>query len=224
MSREEWSQALFVTATIALVTAGLVWLLGPERRGAEWDEPLDAKPRRSAPADVTLWVGEVEPGLKGALTAVYGDPEPDARHDQRINEGLGLAEDAALGFYRLMLFNLSAEDKRFELADGALRVLGVDGDATVPLSNLARRLADGDIDPPPGLRFTLSSLGTLRDAVDVPAGKRANLVVAFAGRVDLAKAEAVETAEGRSFHRLQRTRAELRRLISDPSTDRIRDF
>lgn len=222
MSRDEWSQALFVTATIALVTAGLIWLLGPSRRGAEWDEPTDPKPRRTAPADVTLWVGEVQPGLKGALTSVYGDPGPDARHDERLNAGLGLTESAALGFYRLMLFNVSAEDKRFDLTDGALLVQ-VDGGA-VGLRNLSARIDAGELVPAPALRFTLTSLGTLRKFVDVPAGKRANLVVAFDARPDLTTAHSVETSEGRSFHRLQRTRSQLRSLISDPSTDRIRDF
>ncbi|MDJ0974435.1 MAG: hypothetical protein QNJ98_08260 [Planctomycetota bacterium] len=224
MTRDEWSQALFVTATIALVTAGLVWVLGPGRRGAGDDEPGAMKPRRSAPAEVTLWVGEIEPGLKGVLTTVYGDPKPDAEHDAQLNEGLGREAADLLGFYRLLLFNTSEEVKRFTLADGAIVVIPADGAETVRLKNLAADLAAGRLEPAPGLQFTLNRLGALRDVVDVPAGQRANLVVAFSGRRDLATVRAVETAEGRTFRRLPRTRAELRRLIADPRADRIRDL
>lgn len=224
MTRDEWSQALFVTATIALVTAGLVWLLGPGRRGSDWSEPGAMKPRRSAPKEVTLWVGEFEPGLKGVLTTVYGDPKPDAEHDAQLNEGLGLSGEHPLGFYRLLLFNTSEEDKRFALAEGALAVIPADGAEAIRLRNLSDDLAAGRLEPAPFLRFTLNRLGTLRGAVDVPAGERANLVVAFSGHRDLATARAVETAEGRSFRRLPKTRAELRRLISDPRADRIRDL
>lgn len=222
MTRDEWSQALFVTATIALVTAGLVWLLGPGRRGSEWDEPGSMKPRRVAPPEVTLWVGEIEDGLKGVLTSVYGDAEPDAAHDAQLNEDLGTA--APLGFYRLLLYNTSEAPKRFALADGALVVIPAEGAETVRLRNLAAELASGQLEPAPGLAFTLDRLGALRDAVDVPAGQRANLVVAFSGRRDLATARSVETAEGRTFRRLPKTRAELRRLIADPRADRIRDL
>lgn len=224
MTRDEWSQALFVTATIALVTAGLVWLLGPDRRGGGWGEPGAMKPRRNAPREVTLWVGELESGLKGVLTTVYGDPVPDAEHDAELNEGLGLEAGQPLGFYRLLLFNTTGEDQTFTLSDGAIAVVPADGTETVRLRNLAGDLAAGRIEPAPGLRFTLNRLGTLRDAVDVPAGQRANLVVAFSRRRDLATARSVETAEGRPFRRLPKTRAELRRLISDPRADRIRDL
>ncbi len=224
MTRDEWSQALFVTATVALVTAGAVWLLGPGRRGADWDEPGDMKPRRSAPRQVTLWVGDVEPGLKGVLTSVYGDPKPDAEHDARLNEGLGLEADATLGFYRLLLYNTSAEDKRFLIEDGAISVKPGDGADAVGLRNLSGDVAAGRLNPARGLQFTLNRLGTLRAAIDVPAGERANLVLAFSGHRDLATAQAVETAEGRAFRRLPKTRAELRRLISDPRADRIRDL
>lgn len=225
MRRDEWIQSLLIMATVALVVVGAVWLLMPPR-DTSWDEPGDMLPRRNAPKQVTLWVGEVEPGLKGVLTAVFGDPEPDSAHDRKLNEALGRVEGAAappLAFYRLLLFNTSKIEKRFPLSDGALVVKPAEG-AVVGLQNLSEGDLAEDPEISPSVRATLAMLGTLRADVEVPAGKRVNLVVAFAGRADLATADSVETAEGRPFHRLQRTRAELRRIIADPRVDRIRDL
>lgn len=222
MTRDEWTQALLITGTIALVTVGVIWMLVPGI-GDDWDEPGDMIPRRTAPAQVTLWAGEIQPGLKGVLVAVYGDPEPDAEHDRKLNAALDRQAGAELGFYRLLLFNTSSEDKQFSLADGALVVQAAAG-TSVGLQNLSDGVAAGRIEVSPAVRATLGMLGTLSAEVDVPPGKRVNLIVAFRGHTDLATAESVATAEGHAFHRLQRSRAELRRIIADPRADRIRDL
>ena len=217
MPRSEWTPLVVAAATVGVVTAFLIWAVSTRFVGD--DEPGDSKPLRSAPPQVTLWVGEVHPGLKGALTDVYGDTRPDHAHDARLNEQLGLEGDAALAFYRLLLFNTSTEERAYPLRSGGLAVVA---DADGPEALLHPLSGPPTLDG--GTRFALEALGTLRDSVAVPAGSMANIVVAFDRRRDLSRAAGVETAEGTALAQRRMSRVMLRRLIENPRADWIQDL
>jgi hypothetical protein len=168
---------------------------------------------------VTLWVGQVSPGLKGALTDVYGDERPDLAHDARLNEELGLEGAAGLAFYRLLLFNTSDEARDYPVLEGGL---AVHGDADVPAARM--KPLSGSAVRDGGTRFALEALGTLRASVTVPAGAMANVVVAFDRRSDLSTAASVATLEGTALARRRMSRVALRRLLEDPRADWIQDL
>lgn len=217
MPRSEWTPLVVAAATVGVVTAFLVWAIST--RFADDEEPGAERPLRAAPPQVTLWVGEMLPGLKGALTDVYGDDLPDRAHDARLNEQLGLEGDATLAFYRLLLFNVSDEERAYPLREGGLAVHDEDDSHVARMTPL-----DGSRVRTGGTRFALEALGTLRDTVNVPAGSMANVVVAFDRRNDLASASAVETLEGTALAQRQMSRTALRRLMEDPRADWIQDL
>jgi hypothetical protein len=199
-----------------LATAVALFVVGYLRQQPSIDGG-DSLPRRHLPAQVTLWVGDVRPGLQCALTEVYGDPRADLAHDAELSAVLGADAKSPLGFYRLLLFNTSDEIQRYEIQDDGLLVRGAAGAAAGlrRLSDLATLGAKDDA----GVLFSLRALGTLREDVEIEPGTMANLVLAFARHSDLEEAEAVETAEGVPLRRLSRSRRELRDLMADPRAE-----
>ena len=216
MVSNEGSPAVWVAACAGLATAVALFIVGYLRQQPDLDA-TDSLPRRRLPAQVTLWVGDVQPGLQGALTEVYGDPRADEAHDAELSAVLG-ADGTPMGFYRLLLFNTSDEVKRYEIRNDGLMVRGAAGEAGL------RRLSERDAPiakDDQGVLFSLKALGTLREDVEIEPGTMANLVLAFARHSDLEEAEAVETAEGVPLRRLNRSRQELRDLMANPRAEII---
>jgi hypothetical protein len=221
MERDDWTPAVLITATVSLVTAGLVWLVAP------WEHPGgpgDTIPRREAPATVTVWAGEIAPGLKGVLAPIWGDPRPDRDHDILLNRDLGLAGDHRLSWFRFLVFNQTGEARSLELGDGRILLVGPDGSGTLPLRNLAGMAERGEIDLPDGLAFALRSLGSLRDVLEIPPGRYAQLLVPFEGALDIDSVRGVRSSDGRPFERLPMAQARFRRLIEKPDESHVRDL
>ncbi len=229
MQRDDWTPAVLATALISLLTAALVWVFFPAGFGDE--EPGATRPRRRPPDEVVVWTGEIQPGLKGVLGPIWGDPGPDLEHDRELNEELGLEElaagadaGAAPRWYRLLLFNLGAAEQVLPLTDGALTIAAPDGGPSAPMGSLSRWLREGVAEAPPGLAFTLQSHGALNERLQLPPGTSAHLVLPFAGPVDLEDAEAVRTAEGRQLTRRPMERLRYRRLLEGADEEALRDL
>jgi hypothetical protein len=218
----DWTPLVLLSSALCLGVVLYVLVSRPELIRGVMDGVGPAHARRHAPPSVDVWVGEVAPGLKGVLSAVWNDPEPDLLHDREINEGLDL-EGEGYAFYRLLLFNTAQEERTVLLEDGALRIQEADG-APVPLLSLAERVERGDLAPSASLRMVLAALGTLRRSVTLAPGEMADLVVPFRDRVDLGTAQSVASADGTPFRRRRIARAELQRLMLDPDEARVRDL
>ena len=222
MERNDWTPAVLITATVTLVTAGLVWLMqpwGPYPEG----RPGDTIERRSLPAEVVVWIGEFAPGLKGVLAPVWGDTQPDRDHDGLLNERLGLDEGRALSYYRLLVFNTTAETQLLELGDGRLVMMDENG-RRVSLKSLSAMRARGEIELSPSTAFSLRSLGALSERIEIPAGRAAKLVVPFDGGARIETAKAVATTDETAFRRRQMARSTFRRLLEDPDEARVKDL
>ncbi len=223
MDQQDWTPAVLITATICLVTAGLVYLVRP------WDPSAagaggDTIPRTRYRDAVVVWTGELAPGLKGVLGPVWGDPGPDRDHDGILNEDLGLEGDKALAWFRLLVFNTSKSPQTLELRAGALVMTGEEGERALPLQSLAKRMADGDLRVDEALRFTLGSMGALSERVVVPPGAFAKLVVPFDGDARLERAQTVVTAQGTVLRRVEIARTMFRHLMENPDESRVKDL
>jgi hypothetical protein len=220
----DWTPAVLITATVSLVTVGLVWLVTPWGPGRFGEPSGPTRPRHRPPAEVVVWTGELAPGLKGVLGPVWGDARPDQDHADLLNDDLGLTGERALAYFRLLVFNTSDETRSLALGAGELVVLGEEGQSPLPLRSLARMVADGEVAIPRGLEFSLRSLGALTESIDVPPGRFAKLVVPFGGSARLDTARTVVTAHGTELHRRQMATAAFRRLIEDPNEGRLKDL
>ncbi len=222
MERNDWTPAVLITATVSLLTAGLVWIVAP------WGPTTEGPPRPDVPRhglaqEVVVWIGEFGSDLKGVLGPVWGDAGPDRDHDGLLNEDLGLAGERALSYYRLLLFNTSKEPRTVTLGEGRIVMEGEHGDR-VYLKNLAEMVARGDVELSPSLAFSLRSLGALSETVEIPGGQAASLMVPFNGPARIETARAVGLANEREFRRRQMARATFRRLIEDPDEARVKDL
>ncbi len=216
MLSNEGSPAVWVAACAGLATAVALFVVGYLRQQPSLDGG-ESLPRRRLPAQVTLWVGDVRPGLQCALTEVYGDPRADLAHDVELSAVLGTDAKTPLGFYRVLLFNTSDEVQRYEIQDDGLLVRGSAGVAA-GLRRLSDREGNADADDA-GVLFSLRALGTLKEDVEIEPGTMANLVLAFAKHSDLEEAQGVETGEGVPLRRLSRSRQELRDLMANPRAE-----
>jgi hypothetical protein len=217
----DWTPIVLLVSTICLGTVAIVWAIERLKHPPPYQEsePGPERGERGAPADVDLWVGEVVPGVKGVLTSVFGDAQPDRAHDEELREGLRLAPGAPLAWYRLLLFNTSAEPRTVPLRPGGLVVETEDG--ATSLASLPALLKSGEARPSPALSAVLRGLGALREEVSLPAGDATLLLVCFDRRVDLAGAKTVATANGARFHRRRMGRGELQRLIAEPDSSQV---
>lgn len=222
MERNDWTPAVLITATVSLITAGLVWLVAP------WGPALqegggNTIPRHNLPEEVVVWIAEFGPDFKGVLGPVWGDAEPDRDHDGLLNADLGLTGGRALSYYRLLIFNTSEESRTLQLGDGRIVMEGENGDR-VYLKNLAGMVERGELELDPALSFSLHSLGALAKEVEVPAGRSASLIVPFDGKARIETARAVGLANEKGFRRRQMARATFRRLIENPDQARVKDL
>ena len=223
MEQNDWTPAVLITATVCLLTAALVYLVAPWSPSGR-KPGGDTIPRTQYRDEVVVWTGELAPGLKGVLGPVWGDPGPDADHERLLNEDLGLDGTEALAYFRLLVFNTGKETRTLALEDGALVMTGEDGARALPLRSLARRVADGQLELDPGLRFTLGSMGVLSETVEVPSGSFAKLVVPFDHDARIEQARTVITAEGTVLRRVEIARTLFRRLMEDPDEARVKDL
>jgi hypothetical protein len=224
MDREDWTPAVLITASICLLTAGLVWLVTPWDPLSDRDAAGQSAPRRHGPAQITVWTGELAPGLKGVLGPVWGDPKPDKDHDSLLNDDLGLDGAEALAYFRLLVFNTTDEDHTLVLRDGELRMVDEGGGGPILLRSLAAMEQQGEIEISGGLAFSLRSLGALQERIEIPAGRFAKLVVPFARGARLETAKAVATMHGTALVRRRIAAAEFRQLLSDPDETRLEDL
>ena len=222
MERNDWTPAVLITATVSLLTAGLVWIVAPWGPAGEGPPGPDV-PRHNLAPEVVVWIGDFGPDLKGVLGPVWGDAEPDRDHDGLLNQDLGLEGERALSYYRLLLFNTSDEARSVTLGDGRIVMEGEHGDR-VYLQNLASMVARGDLKLSPSLRFSLRSLGALTETVDIPPQRAASLMVPFNGKARIETARAVGLANEREFRRRQMARTTFRRLIESPDEARVKDL
>jgi hypothetical protein len=222
MRERDWTPAVLLTATLCVTVVLMVWVTTPWLRAAIFrDEPGPGHARRLPPTEIAVWAGEVVPGVKGLLGPVWGDPEPDRFHD----EALALPNAGGLAWYRLLLFNTSAEERTVPLVDGTLSIRPAGSDADVALRSLASMVRRGEVRIPEGRRAMLEALGALDESVRIPAGSMASLLIPFTRRVDLAVAQAVATEDGSEFHRRPMARADLQALLYDPpDLDRVKDL
>jgi len=218
---------VLITATLSLTIVGVVLLSSPvfdiSLFGRTAGPELARHPMAS---QVVGWVGEPVPGLKGLLTPVWGEPGPDLAHDRTLNEGLALTKEkgAALAFYRLLVFNTSAEAIRLPLADGALEIQPAGNAPPVRLASVAALVEAGRASPSGALSMVLDAQGTLLEAVVVPPGMMADLLVAFERRVGLEDAAGVHGMDGVAFARRRIPRGDLEALLLDPDVARIQDL
>ena len=222
MERNDWTPAVLITASVALLTAGFVWLFEPW--GSPGDgAPGDTIPRRRLPAEVIVWIGEVGPDLKGVLGPIWGDTGPDRDHDGLLNGSLGLENGKALSYYRLLVFNTSEQARTLELGDGGIVMLGEDGNR-VPLRSLAKMRERGEVQINDALEFSLHSLGALARTIEIPPGRAASLMVPFQGETRIETASAIGTTNGTALRRRRMARAAFRRLIEEPDEARVKDL
>lgn len=212
MQRAEWIVAVLVTGASVLGLAAIVLVVRPFDSS---EEPGPDHPRRRAPNQVEVWVGEIDDGVLAVLSPVWGDPKPDRSYDGSMNRDLGLEGDAALGYCRLLLFNTSKTAKTLSLDDSLLEIAKEGG--PVPLRSLVGMVERGEVTVPDGLAFTLRAVGTLRPAVTIPPGAMANLVVPFAHPAALDSATAVQTAKGSALRARPIPRGRLQAIMQDPS-------
>ena len=210
---QDWTPAVLMTAGFALAMAAVVWIWGPSIRQGEGPGP--EQPRRHAPDDVGVWVGDLPHGLVGVLTPVLRDPMPDQMHEQRLNERLGLQGDGALGLARLLVFNPGDVEGTLRLDDNLLRVSRKDG-STIASRSLAAMVERGEVQVPGDLAFTLRVLGPLQAEIAVPARGMVNLLVPLAKPGGLADTRAVEVAEVGPWRQRPMPQAALQRLIQRP--------
>ena len=224
MERNDWTPAVLITASVSLLTAGLVWIVAPWGPHGAYRGPGAERPRHALQPEVIVWTGEVAPGLKAVVAPVWGDEKPDRYHDESLNDDLGLAGAASLTYFRLLVFNTTGEPQVLRLDDGRLVMLAEEGGTRYPLRSLARMVADGRVHLDQGHTFLLRSLGALAETLEIPAGSYAQLVVPFDGGPHIERVRAVATSEGTPLRRRQMARVAFRRLIEAPDETRVKDL
>jgi hypothetical protein len=230
MRQRDWTPAVLLSGTVCVTLVAMVWVTTPWLwRSLVPEESGPGKARHLPPPEVSVWAGEVVPGVKGLLGPVWGDPDPDRRHDEGLNETLLLSPPDGLAWYRLLLFNTTSEERSVRLADGTLTIRPssqhAEGETAVPLRSLLSMERRGEVTIPPARRVVLETLGALDESVRLPAGSMASLLIPFTRRVDLGAAQAVATEDGTEFHRRPMPRAELQALLYDPpDLERVKDL
>lgn len=223
----DWTPAVLITASCSVTVVLIVLLTTPWIRARLVGGAGPERARRQMASQVPVWVGPIAPSVKGVLSDVWGDLASDREHDLVLRAELGLPPDADLAFYHLLLFNLSDEERTVELGDGALRVMPRDADGAggvVTLRSLAALARAGDARPTSTARAVLGPRGVFHDAVKLPAGMMADLLVAFERRVDLDGPVTVASADGTAFHRRRMPRRDFEALIEAPDAGRLRDL
>lgn len=211
---------MLIASTVSLTVVTVVLMTSPVFQPTYDTRPGPARPRHALPERVAVWVGDLDGGVRALLSPVWGDAEPDARHDQVLNAGL--ATQPPLAFYELLVFNSSDQSASLALPDGALRIQATDDGAdVVSLRSVASLVDSGRATPSPALRTVLLGLGSLRPVVEVEPGAMATLLVAFDRRVDLEEVVAVSWVDGTAFRRRPMARERLEALLLDPTEARV---
>jgi hypothetical protein len=224
MRRNDWTPFVLAVATAAVLAVAVAWVASPWLRRIAEGPPGPERARRLPPAEVETWVGDLAPGLKVVLAPVWGDPRSDEDHDLELNEAMALHGERSLSWHRLLLFNLSEEERIVPLPDGALAIRAEAAAEPILSRNLAALVERGEAKPPEGLRTVLKTLGALEDEVAMPPGSAVSLLVAFAERVELDRAVAVASADGVEFRRRRMPRGALQELIAAPDESRLKDL
>ncbi len=214
--------------TAVLVFTGLV-------AATSWGRSRGAAP--TAPGrlpgverEVDLWVGELSPGVKAILASEWNQPEWDARHDETLNDGLGLVGKDRRAFYQLLLCNTTEAEVTVPVRDGALVLLDPQGES-LRLSSLApilRRSLPGGGGAPGAAESpqasTLRALGAHLEEVVLPPGRMTRHPVAFARRVPLRDLTSVASADGTRFHPRRILETAWAGLLHSPRTSDLRDL
>jgi hypothetical protein len=220
MRERDWTPAVLVTSALCFFVATVAGATSPLLRLGD-SEPGPERARRLPPPEVSAWVGDLAPGLKGVLVPVWGDPEPDRLHDEELNHQLR----AGLAYYRLLVFNTSGAERTLRLGDGALTIRPPGAGDAVTSRSLSTMLARGEINPSAGTKAVLGALGALEEEVTVSSGSMTSLLVPFGRHVDLAAAASVAAGDGTPFRRRPMQRAELQDLLYDGADeDRVKDL
>ncbi len=219
MAARDWTPSVIITAMASLATVLVVWVAAPD--GASFDARRPNRPRRHAPTEVAVWVGDIAPDVRAVLAPVWGDPGADRDHDAALNKRLGLGGDQSLTFFRLMLFNVGGGPHRFKMGEG---LVTVDVGETRALRSVWDMVERGSLTLTDDLRFSLKGLGLLARDVEIPPSQMVNLVVAFDAGTSLGKATSVHTVKGGALRRRQMTRERLHALMERPDEERIRNL
>jgi hypothetical protein len=215
---------VLVTATVSLTVVAAVFLSNPWMGARLGSSSRPAIARRHLASEIDVWVGELAPNLKAVLRPVWGEAAADLAHDQTLNDDLELGGDEGLAFYRLLIFNLGEETRTVPLGAGALEIRLAPPRPPVALQSVADLVAAGRISPSPAMQAVLEGQGTLRRSVEIPAGRMADLLVAFEQRVALGDATEVRGTDGVAFARRPMSRGDLEALVEVPDAKRIREL
>jgi hypothetical protein len=213
--------AAFVGLGAAALLFVILLLAQPHLR-SWFERPLPPRAPPERAPEVDLWVGDLAPGVKGVLSAVWNDPRTDERNDELWNERLGLSEPRRLAYYQLHVFNTSSEAVIVTLRDGALTITPKGG-APLPMRSLASLLATASASSP-AVAASLAALGSSRETIEVPPGRLAAPFVAFERRVPLDEAVAVARLDGTAFHKRRIPRRRWESLRSAPEARELEDL
>jgi hypothetical protein len=220
--REPRSRSVLPLVSLAVSVAALVLLVlvvaTPWIRGKD-DSRLPSVPPREPMPSVDLWVGDFGPGVKGVLSAVFNEPGPDREQDAVLNRRLDVPKERALAYYRILVFNVSEQTVTLRFEDGALTITPAGG-APLPLRSLSSLVASA----PPAVAAVEAALGTMRETLVVPPGKRAVELVGFDRRVPLGEAASVARQDGTPFHMRRISRQRWIDLLEAPTMDDLKDL
>src|SRR5262245_46665404 len=219
-----FATALWLGASTAILMFAILTLASTWWRSQRESGPTPLPPS-APPAEVTVWVGDLAPGVLGVLSTESDDPAVDARYDASVNEALGLAAKEGLAYYRLRVFNRGASPVSVRLEDGAI-VVTPKGEAPLPMRSLASLLAGegGREAPSSPSAETLRRLGAGRTVLELPPSAFAAHPVAFARRVDLGAVQPVARADGTPFHLRRMPQRQWAGLVDSPSLDELKDL
>lgn len=157
-------------------------------------------------AEVSVWVGELAPGVKTVLSSPWNQPEWDQASDETLRRASGAALPRDLALYDCWLFNTTDADVTVRVGAGALVVDAPPG-APLALRSLAAWLspAEGAAAPVGGAASVLRALGAGREEIVLPPGRMHRHPVALERRVALGEVAGVRRADGGAF-RLRRMR------------------
>ncbi len=214
--------ALGLCTAILVFTALVAATSWGRSRGALAPSP---EPLAGVGREVDLWVGELAPGVKAILASEWNQPDWDARHDETLNEGLGLVGADRLAYYQLLLCNTTETTITVPVRDGALS-LGLGDGTSLPLVSLSRLLGpvDGRAAPGSPQAATLRALGGHLEDVVLPPGRMTRRPVAFARRVALGDLVSVASADGTRLHPRRILEPVWAGLLHSPRTSDLRDL